>query len=78
MCDGTDAGLALLDALASGLAGYRLLPAARADLLAWDGRLGEAADHCRAAMALASAPAERAALARGLGEASVSGPAGRA
>jgi predicted RNA polymerase sigma factor len=76
--DGTDAGLALLDALAPRLAGYRLLPAARADLLARAGRLDEAAEHYRNALALASAPAERAALTRRLGEASVAGPAGRA
>jgi RNA polymerase sigma-70 factor (ECF subfamily) len=76
MRDGTDAGLALLDALAPRLAGYRLLPAARADLLARAGRLDEA--HYRTALALASAPAERAALTRRLGEASVAGPAGRA
>jgi RNA polymerase sigma-70 factor, ECF subfamily len=78
MRDGTDAGLALLDALAPRLAGYRLLPAARADLLARAGRLDEAAEHYRNALALASAPAERAALTRRLGEASVAGPAGRA
>jgi RNA polymerase sigma-70 factor (ECF subfamily) len=77
MRDGTDAGLALLDALAPRLAGYRLLPAARADLLARAGRLDEAAEHYRTALALASAPAERAALTRRLGEASVAGPPGR-
>jgi RNA polymerase sigma-70 factor, ECF subfamily len=77
MRDGPDAGLALLDALAPRLAGYGLLPAARADLLARDGRLAKAMEHYRAALALASAPAERAALARRLGEASVAGPSGR-
>ena len=69
MRDGTDAGLALLDAVAPRLTGFRLLPAARADLLARAGRLDEAVEQYRAALALASAPAERAALARRLGEA---------
>lgn len=69
MRDGTDAGLALLDAVAPRLAGFRLLPAARADLLARAGRLDEAVEQYRAAFAVASAPAERAALARRLGEA---------
>jgi RNA polymerase sigma-70 factor (ECF subfamily) len=77
MRDGPDAGLALLDALAPRLSGYGLLPAARADLLARDGRPNEAMEHYRAALVLASAPAERAALARRLGEASVAGPSGR-
>jgi hypothetical protein len=66
------------EALAPRITGYRLLPAARADLLARAGRLDEAAEHYRAALALASAPAERAALARRLGDTSVAGPVGRA
>jgi RNA polymerase sigma-70 factor, ECF subfamily len=78
MRDGPDAGLVLLDSLGPRLTGYRLLPAARADLLARDGRLADAVEHYRAALALASAPAERAALARRLGAASAAGPAGRA
>jgi RNA polymerase sigma-70 factor, ECF subfamily len=67
MRDGPDAGLALLDTIAPRLASYRLLPAARADLLARAGRLDEAARHYRAALALAEAPAERAAIERRLG-----------
>jgi RNA polymerase sigma-70 factor (ECF subfamily) len=78
MRDGPAAGLALLDAVAPRLAGYRLLPAARADLLARDGRVDEAVEHYRAALVLASAAPERAALARRLGDASVAGPAGPA
>jgi RNA polymerase sigma-70 factor (ECF subfamily) len=71
MRDGSDAGLALLDSLAPRLASYRLLPAARADLLARAGRLQDAAHHYRAALALAEAPAERAALQRRLEIASI-------
>ena len=46
MAQGPDAGLALLDALVAdgALAGYHLLPAARADLLRRLGRQAEAAD----------------------------------
>jgi len=66
MRDGADAGLALLDSLATRLATYRLLPAARADLLTRAGRPHEAAGHYRAALALAEAPAERTALERRL------------
>jgi len=66
MRDGPEAGLALLDALASQLDGYRLLPAAQADLLARAGRFDDAAAHYRAALALTDTPAERAQLERRL------------
>jgi RNA polymerase sigma-70 factor, ECF subfamily len=66
MRDGPDAGLTLLDSLAPRLASYRLLPAARADLLGRAGRLQDAARHYRAALELTDAPAERAALQRRL------------
>ena len=66
MRDGPQAGLALLDSIGPQLDGYRVLPAARADLLARSGRLGAAARHYRAALALAESPAERAALERRL------------
>ena len=48
------------------LAGYRYLPAARADLLRRLGRRAEAADAYRAALDLASNEAERDFLARRL------------
>ena len=55
MAEGPAAGLALVDALAASgaLAGYRLLPATRADLLRRLGRNDEAADAYRSALALA-------------------------
>jgi RNA polymerase sigma-70 factor (ECF subfamily) len=58
--DGPAAGLALLDRLDAGgkLAGYHLLPAARADLLARLGRGGEAAAEYRRALALSDNEAE--------------------
>jgi RNA polymerase sigma-70 factor, ECF subfamily len=60
MADVSAAGLALLDSLtASGtLAGYHLLPAARADLLRRLGRHAEAADAYREALALADTDAD--------------------
>jgi RNA polymerase sigma-70 factor (ECF subfamily) len=72
MAQGPAAGLALLDALAEGgaLAGYHLLPAARADLLRRLGRQGEAADAYREALALCGTDAERRYLTRRLAEAS--------
>ena len=72
MADGPVAGLALVDELeASGrLAGYRLLPATRADLLRRLGRDDEAAAAYRAAIDLAANDAERRYLARRLGEVS--------
>jgi RNA polymerase sigma-70 factor, ECF subfamily len=71
MAQGPAAGLALLDSLAAGgaLAGYHLLPAARADLLRRLGKQAEAADAYAAALALAGTDAERAYLARRRAEA---------
>jgi RNA polymerase sigma-70 factor, ECF subfamily len=70
MADGPAAGLALVEALeASGeLAGYHLLPAARADFLRRLDRHAEAAAAYREALALASTDAERRYLARRLAE----------
>ena len=71
MAQGPQAGLALLDALAAGgaLAGYHLLPAARADLLRRLGRQPEAADAYREALALCGTDAERRYLTRRRAEA---------
>jgi RNA polymerase sigma-70 factor (ECF subfamily) len=68
--DGPAAGLGLLDQLAAGgeLAGYRLLPAARADLLRRLGRLPEAAAEYEHALALSDNDAERRFLRRRLAE----------
>ena len=68
MAEGPEVGLARLDALeAEGpLAGYHLLPAARADLLRRAGRRPEAAAAYRQAIALASNDAERRYLAQRL------------
>ncbi|GAA4201676.1 RNA polymerase sigma factor [Microbispora amethystogenes] len=68
MSAGPAAGLALLDALREwgALAGYHLLPAARADLLRRLGRTAEAGDAYREAMGLAATAAERRHLARRL------------
>jgi RNA polymerase sigma-70 factor, ECF subfamily len=68
MVDGPEAGLAAITALeAEGqLAGYRYLPAARADMLRRLGRRGEAAAAYRAALGLADNDAERAFLERRL------------
>ncbi len=70
MVDGPSRGLLLLDALeARGqLAGYHLLPAARADLLRRLGRLEEAEAAYRAALALARTEPERRFLERRLEE----------
>jgi RNA polymerase sigma-70 factor (ECF subfamily) len=70
MAEGPAAGLELVQSLeASGeLAGYRLLPATRADLLRRLGRAAEAADAYRQALALADSDAERRFLSRRLGE----------
>jgi RNA polymerase sigma-70 factor (ECF subfamily) len=75
MTDGVEAGLRRVDALASSraLAGYHLLPAARADLLRRLGRRGEAEAAYRAALALARNGRERAYLERRLGEVSAPG-----
>ena len=66
MARGPEAGLALMDSLADSgaLAGYHLLPAARADLLRRLGRQAEAADAYSAALALAGTDAERRYLTR--------------
>ncbi len=72
MADGPDQGLALLDALEAGgaLDDYRLLAAARADLLRRAGRPGEAAASYRRAIELAANDGERRFLERRLGEVS--------
>jgi RNA polymerase sigma-70 factor (ECF subfamily) len=68
--DGPAAGLRLLDDLAASgeLAGYHLLPAARADLLRRLGRLPEAAVEYERALALSDNDAERRFLRRRLAE----------
>lgn len=68
MADGPDAGLALLARLsASGrLAGYRLLPAARADFARRAGRTAEAAELYREAIALATSDDDQRLLRRRL------------
>jgi RNA polymerase sigma-70 factor (ECF subfamily) len=70
MAEGPSNGLALIDQLeAKGeLAGYHLLPAARADLLRRDGRFREAAEAYRRALALVSNDPERRYLTRRLAE----------
>ncbi len=72
MAYGPAAGLAVLDGLGDesggALAGYRLLPATRADLLRRARRWGEAAVAYRAALALAGTEPERRYLARRLAE----------
>jgi RNA polymerase sigma-70 factor, ECF subfamily len=72
MAQGPEAGLALMDSLAESgaLAGYHLLPAARADLLRRLGRRAEAADAYSEALALAGTDAERRYLTRRQVEAS--------
>tara|TARA_Y100000114_G_C11760846_1_gene329593 strand:+ start:2783 stop:3994 length:1212 start_codon:yes stop_codon:yes gene_type:complete len=64
MAEGPAAGLAALDDVADALGDYRLLPAARADLLRRAGRWPEAAVQYAAAIAVASGDAERRALQR--------------
>jgi len=72
MADGPAVGLALLDQLAAGsLAGYHLLPAARADFLRRLGRRTEAVAAYREAVALATTDADRRYLERRLAEVSV-------
>jgi RNA polymerase sigma-70 factor (ECF subfamily) len=70
MAQGPRSGLALIDQLeAKGeLAGYHLLPAARADLLRRDGRWREAAEAYRHALALVANDPERRYLNRRLAE----------
>jgi RNA polymerase sigma-70 factor (ECF subfamily) len=67
MADGAAAGLPLVDELASDLSRYHLYHATRADLLRRLGRDAEAADEYRAALDLATNPAERRFLERRLG-----------
>jgi RNA polymerase sigma-70 factor (ECF subfamily) len=68
MARGAEHGLAWIDRLdrAGELAGYHLLPAARADLLRRLGRLPQAASSYEAALALVRSPAERLYLERRL------------
>jgi RNA polymerase sigma-70 factor, ECF subfamily len=70
MAEGPSRGLELIDELeARGeLAGYHLLPAARADLLRRDGRFREAAEAYRRALALVANDPERRYLTRRLAE----------
>jgi RNA polymerase sigma-70 factor (ECF subfamily) len=74
MAYGPEEGLRRIDAIAANgaLAGYHLLPAARADLLRRLGRLPEAASEYRAALALAGNQTDQAFLRRRLAE--VGGP----
>jgi RNA polymerase sigma-70 factor, ECF subfamily len=72
MAEGPAAGLRLMDALAAdgGLAGYHLLPAARADLLRRLGRMSEAAAAYREALALVGNETDRRFLERRLAQVS--------
>jgi RNA polymerase sigma-70 factor, ECF subfamily len=74
MVEGPAAGLALLDELTADprLAPYHLLPAARADLLRRLGRVSEAVDAYRIALAAATTAADRTFLADRIREASTS------
>jgi RNA polymerase sigma-70 factor, ECF subfamily len=78
MVAGPAAGLADIEAIERGgrLAGYRYLPAAKADLLRRLGRAGDAARAYRAALDLTDNDAERSFLARRISEVSA-GPGGR-
>jgi len=73
MADGPAAGLALVEVLAaaSELRGYHLLHATRADLLRRLGRMTEAAESYREALALTGSDAERRFLERRLAEITV-------
>ncbi len=70
MAQGPSRGLELIDAIETkgDLAGYHLLPAARADLLRRDGRWREAAEAYRQALGLAANDPERRYLNRRLAE----------
>jgi RNA polymerase sigma-70 factor (ECF subfamily) len=70
MSGGIERGLALVDALGhrGELAGYHLLPVARAELLRRLGRHAEAAESYRRALALVSNETERRHLEKRLGE----------
>ena len=78
MADGPGAGLAAIGELERDgrLAGYRYLPAAKADLLRRLGRAEEAAQAYQAALELTANDAERSFLARRLTEVTGSQPAG--
>jgi RNA polymerase sigma-70 factor (ECF subfamily) len=70
MAEGPAAGLRLMDALVAegSLAGYHLLPAARADLLRRLGRLTEASAAYREALALVGNETDRRFLERRLAQ----------
>ena len=68
MRDGPEAGLKLLDELPGELTGFRLVPAARADLLRRAGLIPEAIAQYREAIPVAATDAERAQLWRKLSE----------
>ncbi|GAA0910257.1 RNA polymerase sigma factor [Pseudonocardia zijingensis] len=68
MADGPAAGLALVDELGDELAGYRMVPATRADLLRRQGRREAAAEEYRKALAMTESDAERRFLTRRLAE----------
>jgi RNA polymerase sigma-70 factor, ECF subfamily len=68
MADGPAAGLALVDELGDELAGYRMVPATRADLLRRLGRTAESAAAYRVALAMTESDAERRFLSRRLAE----------
>jgi RNA polymerase sigma-70 factor (ECF subfamily) len=68
MAHGPEAGLALVDELASELDGYHLFHSARADLLRRLDRPAEASGAYQRALALAENPVERAFLERRLRE----------
>jgi RNA polymerase sigma-70 factor, ECF subfamily len=76
MTDGPEAGLADIEAIERGgrLAGYRYLPAARADLLRRLGRRQDAAEAYRTALNLTENAAERAFLAGRIAEVCGAGP----
>ncbi len=78
MTDGPEAGLADIEAIERDgrLAGYRYLPAARADLLRRLGRQQDAAEAYRTALDLTENAAERAFLAGRIAEVSEPAPAG--
>jgi len=68
MAAGPEAGLALVEELGEELAGYRHVPATRADLLRRLGRRAEAAEAYREALSMTESEAERRFLTRRLAE----------
>jgi len=72
MADGPEIGLALIDLLASELAGYHLFHAARADLLRRLGSSREAAESYERALELVTNESERRFLERRLREVKLS------